>query len=411
MYLAPYLRVVRDHPKPLAFGALHSFFSSPGQTYAIAVLTPFIALSLDLSEASLGVIYTIVSLASAATIPYLGRLIDRVDLGRYSLVVGAGMATGCLATAFAPGAIALTLGLFLMRLTGQGLMTHIGATATGRYFGPSRGKALGVTSLGMPLGEAVFPLLLVVLVGLTDWRMTLAAVGELMLVAFLPLSRCLVGRKGVQSAREDPGRETADAGAGGITTLEIIRSRHFRHILPLAAASPFVLTGLIFHQGFIGEAKGWGIQYLASVFFLFAMGHATGAIAIGPIVDRLGAARLFPFNAIPFGLALAALWVGGPGWMGMIYLGLAGLAMGFYINLSTALWAEVYGTANLGAVRSLAATLMVFAAAAAPAIFGWALETGVPVDTILVLAIIYTALAALWADAAPGGPNHQRRPT
>ena len=95
----------------------------------------------------------------------------------------------------------------------------------------------------------------------------------------------------------------------------------------------------------------------------------------------------------------------------MIYLGLAGLAMGFYINLSTALWAEVYGTANLGAVRSLAATLMVFAAAAAPAIFGWALETGVPVDTILVLAIIYTALAALWADAAPGGPNHQRRPT
>ena len=38
----------------------------------------------------------------------------------------------------------------------------------------------------------------------------------------------------------------------------------------------------------------------------------------------------------------------------------------------TAMWAEVYGTLHLGAIRSTVSTFGVFAAALAPLIFGWA---------------------------------------
>ena len=130
----------------------------------------------------MGLIYTGISLLSAVLLPSLGKLIDHVDLRRYSLAVGGAMAAACLIAASAGSLLVLAVGLFGMRLTGQGLMSHISQTATARFFGPSRGKALSVTSLGMALSEATLPPLLVVLVLFLDWRLTLVLVSITFLV-------------------------------------------------------------------------------------------------------------------------------------------------------------------------------------------------------------------------------------
>ena len=42
----------------------------------------------------------------------------------------------------------LFIGIFLLRLSGQGLMSHTASTTVSRYFEKTRGKALSVTATG-----------------------------------------------------------------------------------------------------------------------------------------------------------------------------------------------------------------------------------------------------------------------
>ena len=49
----------------------------------------------------------------------------------------------------------------------------------------------------------------------------------------------------------------------------------------------------------------------------------------------------------------------------------------------TAMWAELFGTESLGAIRSAVAMYMVFATALAPFVFGAALAVGMSVSGVL----------------------------
>jgi sugar phosphate permease len=51
----------------------------------------------------------------------------------------------------------LVLAIYLLRLFGQGMFTHIAMTAMGRWFAAQRGRAVSLTAIGVNLGEAVFP--------------------------------------------------------------------------------------------------------------------------------------------------------------------------------------------------------------------------------------------------------------
>ena len=62
------------------------------------------------------------------------------------------------------------IGLFLLRMSGQGLMSHTSTTAISRFFEKRRGKALSVVFLGMSLGEFILPVLIVYLLSFIYWR-------------------------------------------------------------------------------------------------------------------------------------------------------------------------------------------------------------------------------------------------
>ena len=52
-----FLSLLRQAPRPLAFGALHSFGSSFGQTFLVALFVPFIGASLSINETEFANIY------------------------------------------------------------------------------------------------------------------------------------------------------------------------------------------------------------------------------------------------------------------------------------------------------------------------------------------------------------------
>jgi hypothetical protein len=59
----------------------------------------------------------------------------------------------------------------------------------------------------------------------------------------------------------------------------------------------------------------------------------------------------------------------------------------------TAMWAEVYGTGHLGAIRALAAAMSVVASALAPASMGWLIDAGITIEAIALGSTAYLLAA------------------
>jgi MFS family permease len=81
-------------------------------------------------------------------------------------------------------------------------------------------------------------------------------------------------------------------------------------------------------------------------------------------------------------------------WVYMITNGLNG---GMFGVVSNVLWAELYGTQNLGAIRSLITSTTIFAAALAPAVMGWLLDSGWTMRLIASVSLVYTLIAMVIA--------------
>jgi MFS family permease len=186
------LAFARRHSRPLAFAALHSFYSAPGQTFCIGLFVASFGIDFGLDPAAVGALYLGGTLASAATLLFVGHWIDHIRLVHFSAAVVVGLGIACIVTAVAPGPAVLFIGLYLLRLTGQGLMIHVEATATARTFDRERGRALGITALGTPLSELVFPPLVVAGIAAIGWRPTYGLIGVVALLVLLPVTQWLL---------------------------------------------------------------------------------------------------------------------------------------------------------------------------------------------------------------------------
>jgi MFS family permease len=390
-----YSELFRTEPRVLLFGAACAFLSSPGQTYFISLFTGAIAAELGLGASELGALYLVATLGAAGLLPLAGQWIDRIDLRHYVVVVMAGLAAACAVMAGSTGAVGLVLALLLLRLTGQGLMSHIAATSIARYFATTRGRALSVVAMGFALAEGVLPVSMVALIAVAGWRGAYGAIGAAVLLVLAPALVTLIrGRPGFF---RPPGFGTGGRPRAWDGLWIVVRTRFFWCALPLLLFMPFTSTALVFHIQLIGAVKGWSSTLVAGSFAAYAIGHASGLLISGGLVDRFGARVMLLAMNLPLfaGIALLGGFDAPP--VLLAFLGGMGLSSGFAQTAGTAVWAEVYGVARLGTIRSFAVMLMVAGTALGPATIGLLLDLGLAVGTIcagLVAAGIAATLLA-----------------
>jgi NAD+ synthetase len=82
---------LRDNSRWLAGGFLLTFFASYGQNFYVALSSGGIREDLALSHGEFGGLYMFATLASAATIPFAGRLADKMPIERYAALVLLGL--------------------------------------------------------------------------------------------------------------------------------------------------------------------------------------------------------------------------------------------------------------------------------------------------------------------------------
>lgn len=376
------LAFARRHARALAFGALHSFYSAPGQTFCIGLFVTSFGDDFGLDPAGVGALYLGATLASAATLLFVGHWIDHIRLVYFSAAVVVGIGIACLVTASVVGPATLFLAFYLLRLTGQGLMVHVEATATARAFERQRGQALGLTALGIPLAEVVFPPLAVAGIATIGWRTTYALIGVVALAVLLPLTQWLL--RGIARGPREEGR--ADGAfrrlIDGLVVL--LRSRYVWAALPAMAISPFYATAIMFHITNIAGIRGWPVGLVAASFPVMAVANVTGLFISGQVIDRVSARKLFLVQTLPLLCGVMVLGLVTDSWALPVTMGLIGFSGGLSKTTLTAMWAELFGTETLGTIRSAVAMYMVFASALAPFVLGAALAAGWSVTTVMV---------------------------
>jgi MFS family permease len=409
-----FFTLLRQAPRQLGFGALHSFGSSFGQTFLVALFVPFISASLALNETEFANIYAGITIASALCLPVVGRWIDKVDILSYSLATMALLALGCVMIALAANVWMLIAALFVLRLAGQGLMSHVSMTGIARYFSRNRGRALAIASFGFPLAEAIMPATLLALIAAFGWRYTYAGSAAFILIVLLPLAIWLIRSDG--KFRKAPAKSGESATASGTAHADspassaqsdhprLFKSLYVWFCMPMLAAPPLIMTALFFHQGAISTNKQIDLGWFAAGFTVFAITSVLGAFGSGPLIDKHSARRLFPWHLIPMMVGIGILALTTTPWVILIYMGLVGITVGFATTLRTAIIPELVPLDEIGAVRSTLTAVMVLASAMGPAIYGWMFAANISIATMLVVTLIAAAIVSLgsWFSERPG---------
>ncbi len=400
-----YFAFFRDNRRFLSFGFTLAFVSSFGQTFFIALFGADIRAEYGLSHGDFGLVYSLATVTSALMLIVVGRRIDTMDLRLYAALACAGLAFACVLMGFASGLLLLLFAVFALRFTGQGLMSHMSATSMARYFDAGRGKAVSFATLGLPVGEGILPLVGVALIAALGWRQAWMAIGVALALVLVPLVLWLLRGHGERHRRLVSGAGEGNGGAGPPgrqwTHVEMLRDLRFYSMLPAVLAPPFILTGFFFHQAHLAASKGWSLAWLATCFAGFAAAKIATTLVAGPMVDRLGAARLLPWSLPPLALALVALGLfTDPAWA-LVYMVGAGVATGAAVTVGGALWAEIYGVTHVGANKAVVAATVVVATALAPVLMGWLIDAGVTVEAIAWMSFGCLAAAGLILAAVP----------
>jgi len=257
------------------YGFLVTLASSFGQTYFIGIFGPALQAEFSLSHTEWGTIYMIGTLCSAALLPFTGRYIDKLNLRHYTLLVCLLFFVACTFITLVQAAWMLVPAIFLLRQSGQGLMSHISITSMARYFDEFRGRAIAVASLGFAAGEAIFPVAAVSCIAAFGWRATYAGVACIILLIVVPLVTFLLAGHDERHQRwvdhERSKRVDASGQTRSWTVVEVLRDVRFYLLMPGIMAPGVILTALFFHHLNLADAKGWSHAWITGSYVIYAI--------------------------------------------------------------------------------------------------------------------------------------------
>ena len=387
--------IVKSNFKIIIFGFVFTFFSSIGQSFFIGLFNSSIRQELNITHGEFGTIYGIATLSSSLVLIWLGKKIDDLRLVNYSLLAVVFLSFASLFFSFVNGVIFLSIGIFFLRLSGQGLMAHTATVAVSRFFNKSRGKALSYIWIGMSFGEFILPIIIVYFLTFIYWR-DLWQGFSIIIILLLPIFTYLTIKEISIFSRENTNKKNFQEDTDLIKSWsrsEVLKDLKFYSILPAMLASAFIITGVVINQTFIIESKGWGKFALAKSFMIYSILTVVTLFFSGFLVDKFTSRKIFPLLNVPLLFSLVVLAVFDHPYSAYVFMGLMGVSNGLTNVLMSSFWAEIYGVNHLGSIRALTGALMVFSTALATVVFGILIDLGYSIEHIAFICSIYTAIS------------------
>ena len=379
--------------KVIVFGFIFTFFSSFGQSFFLGIFNTSIRETLSITHGQFGSIYASATLCSSLLLIWVGKKIDDINIFRFAIYVTLLLSFSCFFFSKISSIVFLFIAIFLMRFSGQGMMSHTATTTVSRYFTKSRGRALSICWFGLSSAEFILPVLMVFLLSLTTWQNIWTVIALLILI-FLPIASFFLVRNVKLDTRESTeGEEFKEENIKQWKRIEVIKDYKFYIVSMNMLAMPWIATGVFVYQSFITESKNWGPFVIAQSFMSYSVFSVITLLISGFLIDKFTSRKLLIFMNIPLFLSTFVIIYFDAQFTAFIFLGLIGISNGLANVLGSSTWAEVYGVKHIGSIKALTTALMVFSTAFGTALFGILIDIGFSIENIAIISALYILIS------------------
>ncbi len=377
--------------KVIIFGFIFTFFSCFGQSFFIGLFNSSIRETLSITHGQFGTIYASATLFSSLLLIWIGKKIDDVNVIKFAIFVTILLSFSSFFFSKTSSVVFLFVAIFLMRFSGQGLMSHTASTTISRYFTKSRGKALSIIWFGLSSAEFIMPVLIVYLLTLIVWQ-DLWVIFSLIVLICLPLASYILVKDVKLDTRESTQNEKLkEDNIKNWKRIEVLGDYRFYIVSLNMLAMPWIATGVFVYQSFVTNSKGWGEYTIAQSFMSYSIFSVITLIVAGYLIDKFTSRKLLIYMNIPLFLGtLVIIYFDAPQ-TAFLFLGLVGISNGLANLLGSSTWAEIYGVKYIGSIKALTTALMVFATAFGTALFGFFIDAGFSIEKIALIAAIAIA--------------------
>ena len=393
--------------KVIVFGFIFTFFSSFGQSFFLGLFNSSIRDALSITHGQFGSIYASATLLSSIVLVWIGKKIDDVNILKFASYVIIFLSASCFIFSKISSVIFLFVGIFLMRLAGQGLSSHTATTTISRFFEKNRGRALSTGWLGLSLAEFIMPVLIVFLLTFIEWRDIWVSI-SILVILVLPVATFILVKEVKLDTREESKVEENNKEIKQWKRIEVLKDYRFYIMCMTMLAMPWIATGSFVYQSFISSSKEWGPYVIAQSFMAYSILSVITLFISGFLIDKFSSRKLLIYMNIPLLFGTVVLYYFNAPLSSFVFFGLVGVTNGLANVLGSSTWAEIYGVKYIGSIKALTTALMVFSTAFGTALFGFLIDIGFSIEQIAVVSgtYIFGSIILLYLVKNKLNPNY-----
>jgi MFS family permease len=369
--------------------------SAPGQTMGVSTFTDYLLENIGISRDQISTAYMIGTIGSSFLLTWAGKMYDKYG-ARW-----VGMATSILlgvvllllsqsdriirffvqptSNVYAGFAIAvLVFFFFVLRFSGQGVLTMVSRNMLMKWFIARRGLVNGISSVFVSLGFSVAPLTFDMLIQSTTWRTAWLLMAVIIGVAFTLFVYIFYRDNPEDTGLVPDGHEhsnkQSDVTIKPFKQFSLKEARRgitfWLFAIPLAVYALYV-TGFTFHLVSLFSEAGIDREKALAIFIPVSFISVSFALAGGWISDRIKLQYLLYLLFFAEILSLFSLAnISSDLYYWLFIIG-NGMVSGIFNVLMAVTWPRFYGREHLGKITGFVMALIVFGSALGPILFSY----------------------------------------
>lgn len=375
-------------------GTLGILTSVPGQTIGVGTFTDPVKDALGLSRDQISIAYFVGTFISSLFLHKAGVWFDKFGARWVAFFAAVGLAFSLVLCSeadtistslsaflniqhFLIPAFVITLLFFMLRFSGQGVLTLASRNMIMNWFDQLRGRVNAISAIAVSLGFSASPLWISKLIDGVGWKnawLYMAASVIVFAVIFLQFFRnspeqhhLLPDGKALSSKKNNTTKEEQKQ----YTLTEAKKTRAFwMYSLSLSFYSFFV-TGLTFHIISVFESVGYAKEQAVAIFIPMSIVTVAVSLIANYISDWIKLQYLLYLNIVGGIIAaLGLMFLANPAGMYLLIAG-CGLMGGLFSVLIAVTWPRFFGRKHLGAVSGKSMSMIVLASAIGPVLFSF----------------------------------------
>jgi MFS family permease len=373
--------------------------SAPGQTVGVSTFTDYLIENIGLNRNQISTSYMIGTIASSLILTWAGRMYDKYG-ARWTAMASSlllAFVLLCLSQSdrlirffvsdknsdlyTGVAVVVMILLFFILRFSGQGVLTMVSRNMLMKWFVARRGIVNGLLSVFVALGFSVAPLLFDGLIQSTSWRHAWLLMGVFTGIIFtifvFVFFRDNPEESGLLPDGEKHGHRERHVTIKAFKQYKLNEARKtlsfWLYALTLAVCTLYV-TAFTFHLISLFEMAGLSREKALGIFIPVSVISVFVSLAGGWLCDRIKLKYLLVVAMAGELIALISLGYLNDGFFYYSFIIGHGIIGGLFNVLMTVTWPRFYGQKHLGSISGFVMSLVVFSSALGPVIYSLSLS-------------------------------------